>query len=824
MESKTLEDLGWDKLIAHLVRRTHTARGAAATEALPFFDQPDQAAGRMAEIAEARQLSALEAPLPFGGIRDTVTAIARASKGGALEAEDLLAVASTARGLTRLRKHLDQHEEDVPLLADAAAVIAPLPHVYEPIFGSFDDSGELADHASEALGPLRRRVGQITGQLEQRIRAYVDDQRYSRHLQDRYFTTRGDRYVVPVRIESRSQVRGIVHGSSGSGRTLFIEPEPVVELQNQLRMAQYEVDDEERRILAELTRLVADSERPLRQGIDAATHLDVVDACARLADDMLASVAAISTPRRIALMHARHPLMALSERPCVANDIILEPGIVMVLSGPNAGGKTVALKTAGLCALMVRAGMHLPVEPGSEMPWYAQVHSDIGDSQSIENDLSTFSAHLTKLRSYLSEAGSETLLLIDEVAVGTEPEQGAALAQAVLEALAARGVSAIVTTHYERLKALGASDERFANASVGFDIERMEPTFRLHLGVPGSSGALAVARRMGLPADVIDAAEELLGARRASVEELLASLSEERVKLSEERQALAQEHGRAERARTEAEELRQAMREQREKLRSGAHGEAVAALRHARDELDRMRVEIKRVGKSAARESRRGKGRDAHGDLAEIKARLGKVSDKVSEHAPERELPDGVRPVKGELSPGQRVYVLSLGNFGQVAEAPQRGRVSVQVGLLRSTVAVEDVLLGGAQGNASAKTAAAKSAPTKSAGRKRRSHGDEHQAQTHVPSTDDMILRTDDITVDVRGQRAEEAVGSVDRFIDQSLLSARDVIFVIHGHGTGALRSAVREHLAAHHAVHHYRAGQRAEGGDGVTIAWLDVH
>jgi DNA mismatch repair protein MutS2 len=825
IEPKTLVDLGWDKLVAHLGRRTHTARGAAAAAELPLFDTPDQASARMLEIAEARHLMAIDAAMPFGGIRDVVTQVARAGKGGVLDAQELVDTGSTARGLGRLRRHLDHHQGEIPRLADRAAVIADLRHVYQPILDSFDETGRLADHASDALGPLRRKASQIAGQLEQRIRSYVEDQRNHRFLQDRYFTTRDDRYVVPVRHDARSQVRGIVHGTSQSGRTLFIEPEPVVELQNALRLAQCEVEDEERRIMAELSALVGREEHALRQSIDAATVLDVIDASARLADDLVASVPAISSQRRVSLLHARHPLMLLADRPCVPNDIVLEPGTILILSGPNAGGKTVALKTAGLCALMTRAGLHLPAESGSETAWFTSIHSDIGDSQSIENDLSTFSGHLANLRQYLTEADAGTLLLIDEVAVGTEPEQGAALAQAVLEALAARGAAAIATTHYERLKALGASDPRFANASVGFDLERMEPTFRLHLGVPGSSGALAVARRMGLPPAVVDEAEGLLGQRRASVEELLATLSDERRKLVEEREALARARAEAEAARAEAEAARRAARERERTAHEAAHSEAVAALRQARDELDRTRAEIKRRIKVTAQAEGDAARAERQTEITALKSKLSEIADAVSEHAPGRALPEGVRALTGELRPGTAVYVTSLGSRGQVVESPQRGRVAVQVGTMRTTVAVDDVLLD--TRIARARQAGAAPASAKASGKRgeqRSEQRDYAAAAAPAPaSPDDMVLRTNDITVDVRGARADEAVDAVDRFIDQCMVSHRDVVFVIHGHGTGALRSAIRGHLEAHHAVARWRPGQRAEGGDGVTIAWLDV-
>ena len=853
---KTLADLGWSKLLGFLARRTHTERGAAAAAALPLFEQVGEALHRIAAISEARQLWALEAPMPFGGIRDVATAVARAGKGGTLDAEELLAVGTCAQGMARLRRHLDHHSEEVPLIAEEALAIIDLGHVYQPILRSFADDGTLADHASEALGPLRRKVGQLKGQIEQRIRAYVDDDRYGRHLQDRYFTTRDDRYVVPVRLEARAQVRGIVHGTSQSGRTLFVEPDAVVELQNQLRLAECDVEDEEKRILAALSVLVSRDERLLQQGLEATTALDVIDAGARLADDLNAAAPVIAGyepgPDRdlkhvqnsdiaalqgegagMALMHARHPLMVLSQRPCVANDIVVECGRILVISGPNAGGKTVALKTAGLCALMTRAGLHIPAEAGSQMPWFLAVASDIGDSQSIENDLSTFSAHLVQLREFLRAANGETLLLIDEVAVGTEPEQGAALAQAVLESLAARGATAIVTTHYERLKALGASDERFANASVGFDIERMEPTFRLHLGVPGSSGALAVARRMGVDDDVLAHAEALMGERRASVEELLAAVADERRKLVSERAQLASEIEAAEVARRQAETARAAAEAQKRKMIEGAHIEAVAALRQARDELERTRADIRRQRKQSQSQNQGGSG----AGLSQAKAKLSAIADAVSTHAPARPSPQGTRKPAGELHPGMAVFVSSLGGRGKIVEAPQRGRVAVQIGAMRTTVAVDDILLDTRDGGQSRSPSLGRSqgygrqSPSRGAAKSSYSAqaaGGAAAATTTagagaVANEEPSVPRTSDITVDVRGERAEEAVSSVDRFIDKSLMAARDVVFVIHGHGTGALRSAVREHLQDHHSIVRWRPGLRSEGGNGVTVAWLDV-
>ena len=342
----------------------------------------------------------------------------------------------------------------------------------------------------------------------------LTDERFSPYLQDSYYTQREDRYVLPVRTDGKGFVRGIVHGTSQSAATLFIEPEEIVDLNNRMKLAEAEVGDEGA-ASSPSSGWVAEEADAFTQSTDAAETLDVIAAAARMADDTVSAEPIIDDAPRIGLLHARHPLMLLADRRCVANDVTVAAGTTLLVSGPNAGGKTVALKTVGLAALMARAGLHLTAESGSVIGWFTSVVTDIGDAQNLEKDLSTFSGHMVNLRDLLATAGAGTLVLIDEIAVGTDPDQGAALAQAVLEALAARGVTCLVTTHYERLKALGASDPRFANASVGFDLDRLEPTFKLHLGSPGSSGALAVAKRMGIATPVVERARELLGRRHA---------------------------------------------------------------------------------------------------------------------------------------------------------------------------------------------------------------------------------------------------------------------------------------------------------------------
>ncbi len=821
---KTLEDLAWGDLLAHLAERCHTERGAAAARALPFCATAAGAAARIAEVAEARLLHQLQAPLPLGGVRTIDDLLGRVEKGGDLVGAELVAVGETVAAFARVKRHLAERRETAPRLHELADPLRELPHVSGPILDSFEEGGRLADHASTELGPMRRKVAKLHEELSRRASGMLDDPGISPYLQDRFYTQRDDRYVVPLRADARSRVKGIVHGTSQSGQTVFVEPDEIVELNNRLKIAESDVAEEERRILAQLSGFVREEAGAIREAVEIATRLDVIDGSARLADALDASEPELDRDGGLRLVQARHPLMVLAGRECVPNDIVLAAGATMILSGPNAGGKTVALKTAGVAALMARAGLPVAAAPGSTVPFYQTVETDIGDDQSIERNLSTFSAHILRVNEFLAAARPGALLLVDELAVGTEPEQGAALAQAVLETLAAAGAQAIVTTHYERLKALATGDPRFVNASVGFDLARMAPTFRLHLGVPGSSGALLVARRLGLPGEVVGRAEAILGDRRTGVEELLTAAAEERRRLDTERREVERARRDADTARRDAEAAQREAKTRVEALRKGAHDEALAALRRARDEADRLR---KRLGKGGGEE------------VAAARAELADLGERVAGHAPAAPAPRGRAASEGELTVGREVFVAKLGGRGTVVAAPDRGRVTVQVGGLRTVCAIDEVRLedraaGGAEpsrgrAGSSRANAGSKEPPPPHRGRGGSYHTQQANVQpvTHPtigpPGEDLAPMRTGDNSLDLRGNRVDDALPEIDRFLDDSLLAGREVVFLIHGHGTGALKAAVREHLDVHAAVSRWRPGAEKEGGDGATVVWLDV-
>lgn len=808
---KTLDDLGWPTLVDHWAKRCATKRGEARVRASQLLDSVAEARARAAEISEARVLAASDAAVPLGGISEIAGAIDRVRKSAALEAAELVAVATTGRAMTRLRAHLREHAELAPRLAAHAQRIADLGHVYHPILEAFDLDGKLVDHASEALGPLRRAQASIKAQLEKRMSTMLTDERFAPYIQDAYYTQREERYVLPVRTDGKGFVRGIVHGTSQSGQTLFIEPEEIVDLNNRAKLAEAEVLDEERRILSRFSGWVAEEADGFEASLAASELLDVIAAAAIMGNDTIGTEPILDEAPRVALLHARHPLMLLAERRCVANDITVAAGTTLLVSGPNAGGKTVALKTVGLAALMARAGLHLTAENGSVMGWFPDVRTDIGDAQSLEHDLSTFSGHMVNLRELLATAGSGSLVLIDEIAVGTDPEQGAALAQAVLEALADRGITAIVTTHYERLKSLGATDPHFANASVGFDLARLEPTFKLHLGTPGSSGALAVALRMGILPSVVDRARHLMGPAVVKVEDLLASVADQQRRLEEERAALLAELEAAEADREASKAYRERAKLRFEKETRIAHGEALASLKAARREIEDVRREVRaRAAASASTD-----------DIKAATRRLVTPGGVVAQHEPKRTPPPGTPATPEQLVPGAPVIVPRLGRAEVVSVLPD-DKVEVRVGSMRAVVPIKDTLI---DTHRSVRRAAADRAAAPQAEPKHDTLPGMGMAAVTmvdgVPAGGRAGARTIDTTVDIRGHRVDEAVAQVDRFLDESLLAGRDTIFVIHGHGTGALRSAVRSHLASHKAIEKVRPGEQNEGGDGVTVAFL---
>ncbi len=794
---KTSSDLGWSDVLEELAGRCQTERGAHRARATDGYERREDAQRRIEVVQQCRLAADENIRLSLDGVTDLRPVLSRVDKGGVLTSEDLLAVAATLRAASGLRRQGRTLAENRPALAELLTGINVLSDVRVAIDDCFDDSGDLADHASPELGQLRDRARNLREEAIRRLREMLADPVVQHRLQDDYYTDRDGRYVLPVKAELRHEVKGIVLGSSASGATVFMEPEAVIDVNNRIKLATAELEREVRRILAGLSDLVRMERSELISTLERLALIDVVGASARLAEDLGCAEVSFSDHGQLDLRGLRHPLMVLAGTEVVPNDVRLTPGSTLVVTGPNTGGKTVLIKTVGLCALMVRAGLVPSCLGQSRIPFYDVVLTDMGDDQSITRSLSTFSAHMTNVGRLLDLADSAALVLLDEVAVGTDPVQGAALARAIVEALADREAMVLVTTHYAQLKELPTKDPRFVNASMGFDLERIRPTYEMIPNAPGSSSALSVARKLGLPSELLERAAGLLDPAAAKLDRLLEQLEVERRALASGQQDLEAERTSVARRRAELDKAERAMEEQRKAFRKRGYDEAVTALRGARDELDRSRKRLRMVRRED--------------DLAAEERQINSRANDVAQHAPPPDAPPS-RPAKAaELAVGIEVWVAQLGGLARVVSVDRSG-ISVQAGALKLRVEPDDVRIPNSpSGRPSAGPRAQKNA---------------YKPPGHMPTgTQDSEelnhFREPQTTCDLRGLRVDEAEEHLARFLDRMILEEAASVLIIHGHGTGALRKMVRQQLGSTASMGQLRGGRRGEGGDGVTVAFF---
>jgi DNA mismatch repair protein MutS2 len=657
---------------------------------------------------------------------------------------------------------------------------------------AIEPDGSLSDDASPELREARGRARDARESLKERIEHALKT--HADLLQGRYYTERDGRYVIPVRADAHLRVEGIVLGSSASGGTLFVEPREATEQGNKLKLKLAAVEREEERVLELFSRAVAERAEPILAALAACIEADRLSALALFARATRSEVIQPSDDTSIDLRAVRHPLLLLNGVPVVANDVRVRGGRALVISGPNAGGKSVALKCLGLAAWMVRSGIPVPAAPESHVGWFGAVLADIGDEQSIERSLSTFSAHVTRIAAIVERAAPGTLVLLDEVASGTDPEEGAALAAAVLETLTLRGAAAAVTTHYERLKELAATNDAFENASVSFDFERMEPTFRLVLGVPGPSSALAVAARFGLDKALLARAHELLPKGAGDREQAVHRLERERAGLERERAELRGELAIAAAIRAELERDQERAKSAAELELGREARELTALVRSARNDIREAQKRLRQpdLDANALRDTERSVSRAA------AHVALGGTLDRRASGAASGQ---SVSAAPIALAAGSTVRLKKLGGLAVVEAAPERGQVRLRAGGMKLTLPLEDVEL--------AKPGTRMPAPA--APKRTKS----------VARTLPVAVRTPTNTLDLRGQRVEEALERVDAFLDVMMGEGEPLGFVLHGHGTGAMKLAVRAHLAASKYIEHSRPAEADEGGDAFTIFWM---
>ena len=741
------------------------------------------------ETDQARDLLVERPGVGVGAAHDIGPAIERAARGGRLDPAQFLELADTLDAATRLQTSLADDRR--PLLHALAREIHPLPALRSTLARSFDPVGELLDTASPRLGGLRAAVRVAYDRLRRRLESLVGSE-LGNALQDPIITLRNGRYVVPVKSEARSRVKGIVHDASGSGQTLFIEPLVAVELGNAWREAQVAAQEEIDRILDELSALVAANAGDLRETLVAMARFDFWAAKAQLAAE-LDGIRAETTERpEVILLGARHP--GLSGR-VVPIDIRIGDGYTaLVVTGPNTGGKTVTLRTLGLLSLMHQAGLHVPADSGSRLPVFRDVFADIGDEQSIAQSLSTFSGHLRSITRIVEAAGPGTLVLLDELGAGTDPTEGSALAQALLDHFIRAGALVAATTHYAELKAYAHTTGGARNASVEFDLETLSPTYRLTIGLPGGSQAFAIAARLGLdPAIVADARSRLSENQRA-FEETLA-----RIRTTEGETSEALDRARAAELRA-AEALRQAD-EERRRARSEREDLVRAAREEAERLVDDLRGEVSETRRTLERETV---------TMPVLDAAVGRAEERLAEVPVGAAVEAAAEPVPAVIRDwqlGERARSRNGGWEGRIAALERGGRrVTLEAGGMRVTVPVEDLepspmgSLGGAGG---------------------RGDGREDDERSTIGTIGLERARSVASSLDLRGARVDEALEALRRYIDDAALAGLEKVLIIHGLGTGALRDAVRQEAASHPLVTAVRPGERGEGGDGASIVSL---
>ncbi|HZZ83621.1 MAG TPA: Smr/MutS family protein [Anaeromyxobacteraceae bacterium] len=793
MNERTLAELGWPELTSALAARCRLPAGARRAAALPF--QPDAAAAREAllRVEEARAIAEERLTLPLGAVGQVEEALDRAARGGVLEPAALLQVAALERAAARTRATLAPRAAARPRLWALAEALSERSPLADAIERAIEPSGAVSDRASPTLEALRERVRGLHRALKHRVEALLSDEEMERNLRDRYFTIRNDRYVLPVLASARSQVPGIVHNASQSGQTLFVEPQPMVEMGNELSIAAAMAAEEEQRVLRELSERAAARAGGLSRDLELLASLDLLEASARLASDLDAHCPEIGpVADGFSLLSLRHPLLVLQQKKVVASDVRLEPPRrALVVSGPNGGGKTVSITAVGLSACMARAGLPIAAAQGSRLPFFYEVRAAIDEKGDLSRDLSTFTAHLTAVREIMAGAGEGSLVLVDEIAADTDPREGAALAAAILEELTQKGALVLVTTHLDELKALALSDQRYGNARVGFDPERLVPTYQLHLGSPGSSSALEVARRVGLPERVVERARAALSGQGGALGEALRALEEERARIAGERNAL-------ERARAAAEASAKAAAEREVEARRAEKEAAARVAREMAEEVEAARQVVAELLAEVQAAPTVRKATEAARQLDEWAGAMQKAEKVAAAQA--RSVPEALPAA--ELRRGVRVRIASLGGEGEVLEV-DGGEALVQAGPLKMRRPLSDLipLRGKAQGAKLAKSREEKLA----------------RAEDARPAG----LASRDSRLDVRGMRVEELVRAVERFLDQLYAGGEAECVILHGHGTGALKSSLRELLGSSPYVASFRRGDRHEGGDAVTVVSL---
>ncbi len=787
MDSKGLNTLEFNKIKQMLTDKAASALGKRlAQELIPSSDMNEIIIWQR-ETATAVSMVMKKGSLVLGGLKDLTDSLKRVNVGGVLGIEELIAVGDFLY-CTRKAKNYSESEnknDDFTPLMKYFNELVCVQELERELEKCIVDGKEISDEASPALRDIRRNIKSSNDRIKDQLNSIIHSQTYKNMLQEAVITIRNDRYCVPVKQEYKNSFHGMIHDQSSTGATVFIEPMSVVQLNNKIKELKSAEKKEIDKILARLSNMVYESSGIIQADMDILAQLDFIFAKAELAISMKATEPKFNKKGYINIKKARHPL--LDSKKVVPTDIYLGKDFTtLLITGPNTGGKTVSLKTIGLFTLMGQSGLHISAFDNSELAVFEEVFADIGDEQSIEQSLSTFSSHMSNIVRILNNVTNNSLVLLDELGAGTDPTEGAALAIAVIKYLHDLGVRTAVTTHYSELKVYALTAEGVENASCEFDVETLRPTYKLLIGVPGKSNAFAISQRLGLPEYIINEAKEVLSHEDIRFEDVITELEISKKAVAVEQEKAEQYRKEAQKLRHEAEKQKEKLERQREKLLNEARDEARRVVSDAKDEADAIVKEIRKLQREGA-------------NLDKVDDKRKKLKEKLTSMEGAVTRNNAAHEVPKNLKIGDRVYIHSLAQSGEVVNPPDSsGTVMIKTGIMKVKIGIEDLSLDTAPAEKS-------------------------KQQHKKAATGFKNSKARDISpqVDLRGLMVLEAIDKLDKYLDDAYLAGLNQVTIIHGKGTGALRSAVQDYLRTNRRIKSYRAGLYGEGEAGVTIAEL---
>lgn len=783
-EERTFRVLEWNIILESLAKHATSEIGKARCLNTPIYSDINEIETELKFTSQAKYLLDLALFPPLGGIRNISEFIKMAKIGETLNNKELIDIANTIAASRRIKSFLSKYKEEVPLLFNLSLGLFEDKKLEDDILEIFDDSGEMLDTASHELRRLTLSYKDQNQNLKNKLNHLIQSPAVSKYLQEPVYTQRDDRYVLPVKIEFKSNVPGIVHDTSSSGATLFIEPKAIVELNNTLKEIELKIDLEIKRILSELTSKIRDVSDEIGYAIDVLAEADFIFAKAKYSIALKAVEPAINSQKFIYLNNAKHPILCSVIENVVPNNVeIGKDWNSLIITGSNTGGKTVILKTVGLCVLMTKAGLHVPAYEANIYP-FKNIFADIGDEQSVIQSLSTFSGHMINIINILKHVDNDSLVLLDEIGAGTDPSEGSALAQAILEGIYKKGARAIVTTHYGELKALAYTKKGFYNASVEFNVDTLAPTYKLLLGIPGKSNAITIAQNLGLSSDIAKEAQNIYITQKDTTGEVLEGLQTTQ-------QELSRNADKIEATKDELERLEKEYNEKLEKINTEKKQTLSIYKKKFDTELLKARQEIKDTIDEIRRTKSEKIIRRASSRINEIESNLRELSTTEQENLE----PEYENVNWDNLHIGDIVFVRGIDQEGTLLSLPDKNKnVQLQVGLLKTSVKADKIV----KPNKTTQKIVKKSWDSGKSFRLRK---------TNIENK-----------LDLRGMTVDDALTKVDYYLDEVSLVNLSPVYIIHGHGTGALREAVREYLKTSPYVAKFRPGEQSEGGDGVSV------